>query len=381
MNEPVRLMRPYIHFDEVEADFRAVFASGQFTRGPYVDAFVKDILGYTGSQHAFLATSATTALWISLKCLGISAGDEVAVSDFSFPATANVVEDLGATPIFVDVDLDTFNMSPADLAAKIGPKTKAVIFVDALGNPTGLHEIQELCRKHNLPLIEDAACAIGSTERGVRCGAIADITCFSFHPRKLLNTGEGGAITTNRDEWADWLRVKLMHGASGMRGLGLDFVEFGYNFRLPELQAIMGSKQLAQLDGIVADRNVVREAYVERLEPMGFIPQKIGHDVRHNVQSLVFRVPKNLDRDALVHDLKAHDIEATLGTYCMSGTTYFARKYDDVQPRSHQLERTTITLPCYKDVPVARVCDEIARFVSRQAGTQLDQELYLRGQS
>lgn len=362
MNEPIRLMRPYISYADVEEDFRAVFSSGQFTRGPYVDAFVQDISTYTGAVHAFLATSATTALWVSLKCLGVAAGDEVAVADFSFPATANVVEDLGATPIFVDVELDTFNMSPADLARKIGSKTKAVIFVDALGNPTGLHAIQDLCRQRGVPLIEDAACAIGSTERGVRCGAIADITCFSFHPRKLLNTGEGGAITTNREDWADWLRVKLMHGASGTRGLGLDFVEYGYNFRLPELQAIMGSKQLAQLDDIISERNATREAYFEQLAPLGFIPQKVGPEVRHNVQSLVFRVPENLDRDSLVRFLKASEIEATLGTYCMSGTSYFARKYDDVQPRSQQLEATTVTLPCYDGVPVTRICEEIARF-------------------
>jgi perosamine synthetase len=364
MNEPVRLMRPYLDYAEVEEEFRAVFASGQFTRGRNVDAFVNDMSAYTGARHTFLTTSATTALWVSLKCLGVTAGDEVAVSDFSFPATANVVEDVGATPVFVDVDINSFNMLPTDLAAKIGPKTKAVIFVDALGNPTGLHAIQDLCRQHNIPLIEDAACAIGSTERGVRCGAIADITCFSFHPRKLLNTGEGGAITTDRDEWADWLRVKLMHGASGMRGLGLDFVEYGYNFRLPELQAVMGRKQLALLDGIVAERNAVRQAYTEQLAPLGFIPQNIGDDVLHNVQSLVFRVPEQLNRDALVHFLKTKDIETTLGTYCMSGGSYFAKKYHDVQPRSLQLEKTTITLPCYKDVPVTRVCEEIARFAT-----------------
>ncbi len=362
MSEPVRLMRPYMTFEDVEEDFRAVFSSGQFTRGAHVDAFVKDIKHYTGAEHAFLATSATTALWVALKCLGIVAGDEVAVADFSFPATANVVEDLGAIPVFVDVDLDTFNMSPADLAAKITPKIKAVIFVDALGNPTGLHEIQAVCRQHGIPLIEDAACAIGSTERGVRCGGIADITCFSFHPRKLLNTGEGGAITTNRADWADWLRVKLMHGADGMRGLCLDFIDYGYNFRLPELQAIMGRKQLTQLDAIVANRNAVRQAYVEQLAPIGFMPQRIGDDVLHNVQSLVFRVPKNLDRNALVHYLKTKEIETTLGTYCQSGTTYFSKKYADVQPRAMQLEATTITVPCYEGVPVTRVCDEIIRF-------------------
>lgn len=361
----IRLMRPYFRFDEVEADFRAVFESGMFTRGEHVRAFADELAAYAGARHAVLMTSATTALWVCLKLLGVGPGDEVAVADFSFPATANVVEDLGARPVFVDVSPDSYNMSPEDLAAKIGPATKAVIFVDALGNPTGLHAIKAVCQAHGVPLIEDAACAIGSAEQGRRCGSIADLTCFSFHPRKLLNTGEGGAITTDRDDWAEWLRVKLMHGADGMRGVGMDFIDFGYNFRLPELQAIMGRKQLARLDTIIDQRNRVRDAFVERLVPLGFVAQQVAPDVRYNVQSLVFRVPAGVDRDDLVAALKAQGIETTLGTYCLSGTTYFRARYGDVQPVAERLERETITLPCYDGVPVDVVADAIAAAVAR----------------
>lgn len=359
--DPVRLMKPYIGFDEVEADFRAVFESGVFTRGPNVEAFCAEIAAYTGARHAFLATSATTALWLCLKLLGIGPGDEVAVADFSFPATANVVEEVGAVPVFVDVSPDSYNMLAEDLAAKITPRTKAVIFVDALGNPTGLHAIKAVCEARGIPLIEDAACAIGSSENGRRCGAIADLTCFSFHPRKLLSTGEGGAITTDRDDWAEWLRVKLAHGANGMRGMGLDFVDFGYNFRLPELQAIMGRKQLARLDAIIDERNAVRTSYVALLEPMGFMPQLVGTQTRHNIQSMVFRVPEGVDRDQLILSLKAAGVETTLGTYCLSGTTYFAHKYGTIQPIAAMLEACTVTLPCYSGVPTERVVAEIAK--------------------
>jgi perosamine synthetase len=355
----IRLMRPYFRFEEVESDFRAIFESGMFTRGEHVEAFCAELSAYTGAKHTVLTTSATTALWVCLKLLGIGPGDEVAVADFSFPATANVVEDLGATPIFVDVSPDTYNMVPDALSARINANTKAVIFVDALGNPTGLHDIKEICTRHSIPLIEDAACAIGSAEAGRRCGSIADLTCFSFHPRKLLNTGEGGAITTDRDEWAEWLRVKLMHGADGFRGVGLDFVDYGYNFRLPELQAVMGRKQLARLDAVIEQRQQIRDAFVERLAPLGFIAQQVGRDVQHNVQSLVFRVPEGVDRDDLVRKLKVRHVETTLGTYCLSGTTYFRRRYADVQPVAAQLERETITLPCYLDVPVDVVAEHI----------------------
>lgn len=362
--EPIRLMKPYLGFDEVEAEFRAVFESGIFTRGANVEALCRELAAYTGARHVFLATSATTALWVCLKLLGIGPGDEVAVADFSFPATANVVEDLGATPVFVDVSLDTYNMLPEDLERKISERTKAVIFVDALGNPTGLHAIKAVCEARGIPLIEDAACAIGSAEAGRRCGGIADLTCFSFHPRKLMSTGEGGAITTDRDDWADWLRVKLAHGADGTRGLGLDFVEYGYNFRLPELQAIMGRKQLARLDAIVDRRLAIREAFIERLRPLGFEPQAVGSDVRYNVQSLVFRVPATVDRDRLVQALKERGIETTLGTYCLSGTTYFATRYDAVQRNAAALEATTITLPCYDGVPVDHIADNIRQCVN-----------------
>lgn len=355
----IRLIRPYISFDEVEADMRRMFDSGIFTRGVNVEAFRADIAAYTGAPHAFLATSATTALWLCLKRLNIGPGDEVVVSDFSFPATANVVEDLGARPVFADVSLDTYNMLPEALEAAISPRTRAVIAVDAFGNPTGMGRIAEICRARRLPLIEDAACAIGSSEGGKRCGVIADMTCFSFHPRKLLTTGEGGAITIHNPDWEEWFNRKLSHGAQGMLGYGLDFVDFGYNFRLSEPQAIMGRVQLRKLNDIVAERNQVRKAYIERLAPAGFVPQQIGADVVFNVQSLVFRVPERVERDQLIAQLRDDGIESTIGTYCMSATTYFRARYDNVQPNSEHLQRTTITLPCYAGLDLDFVCKQL----------------------
>ena len=355
----IRLIRPYISFEEVEADLRQIFADGIFTRGQHVEAFRKEISAYAGVRHTHLTTSATTALSMSLKLLDIGPGDEVAVSDFSFPATANVVEDVGARPVFVDVALDTYNMLPEALRARITPLTKAVIAVDAFGNPTGIHSIAAICREHGLPLIEDAACAIGSSERGVRVGRIADLSCFSFHPRKLLTTGEGGAITTDRDDWSAWFDVKLNHGASGTLGYGLDFVEPGYNYRLSEPQSLMGRVQLHKLDKIVAERNLIRDDYAQRLQPVGFVVQAIGHDVVHNVQSLVFRVPARIDRDALICGLREDGIETTIGTYCQSGTTYYRKRYNDLQQNAERLQRETITLPCYAGVNVACVCDAI----------------------
>lgn len=357
----IRLMKPYITYDEVEAEFKAVFDSGIFTRGQNVELLRKQITEYTGAKHAFLMTSATTALWMCLKLLNIGKDDEVIVSDFSFPATANVVEDLGAIPVFADVSLETFNMLPEQLEQKISPRTKAVIFVDALGSPSGLTEIKAICEKHGLPLIEDAACGIGSAENEKRCGAIADLTCFSFHPRKLISSGEGGAITTNRDDWADWFDAKLMHGAKGMKGIVMDFVDYGYNFRLPELQAIMASKQLAKIEKIVDDRNAIRNEYISKLQPLGFVAQKIADGARSNIQSLVFKVPEGCNRDALVLALRQEGVETTIGTYAMSSGTYFLSKYATPQKNSALLEQTTITLPCFENVNVDAVCKAIEK--------------------
>lgn len=360
----IRLIRPEITYGDVSQDFENVFASGMFTRGQQVEAFCQELAAYTGARHAFLTTSATTALWVCLKLIGVRSGDEVVVSDFSFPATANVVEDLGAKPVFADVDTATFNMLPAALEAAITPATKAVIFVDTFGNPTGLHEVKEICSRHGLPLIEDAACAIGSSEKGRRCGSVADLTCFSFHPRKIVCTGEGGAITTSNDEWAAWLEVKLAHGAKGMAGVGLDFVDYGYNFRLPELAAVMGRKQLARLDEIIAARNGIRCEMIDALTPLGFVPQRLGAGVVSNVQSLVFRVPPEVERDALIERLRELEVESTLGTYCLSGTSYFRQRYNQMQANAMRLQADTITLPCYLGLDARAVIEAVRAALS-----------------
>jgi len=362
MSNFIKLIKPYISFDEVESELRDIFDSGQLTKGQNVTKFIESIKTYTDSTYAFPVTSATTALTMCLKAVGIKAGDKVAISDFSFPATANVVEDLGATPVFIDVETDTYNMSANDLRDKMDVSIKAVIFVDALGNPSGLNQIKKACQEFGIPLIEDAACAIGSAINTEKVGTIADLTCFSFHPRKLLTTGEGGAITTNNAKYASWFQVKLNHGAKGMKGKGLDFIDYGYNYRMSEIQALLGWKQILKLDEIVAQRQIIADSYAQSLEVMGFKRQQTLDDVIHNIQSLIFTVPDNVSRDELIDFLAAHDIESTLGTYCLSATTYYKDKYNCLQTNAHWLEQNTITLPCYDGVDVQRVVEVIRGF-------------------
>jgi dTDP-4-amino-4,6-dideoxygalactose transaminase len=250
-------------------------------------------------------------------------------------------------------------MRPDELERKATARTKAVIFVDALGNPSGVVEIKRLCDRLGIPLIEDAACAIGSSVSGRRCGSLADLTCFSFHPRKLICAGEGGAVATSRDDWARWLDVKLNHGASGMKGAGLDFVEYGYNFRMSELQAILGRRQLSDVDAIVEERNIARRSYLELLKPLGFGEQRVGDGVRFNVQSMVVRVPPGCNRDHVIDWLRNRGIEATIGTYALSTTTYMMRRYGCPQPNSRLLQSDTLTLPCYRGVDTGVVADAV----------------------
>ena len=366
MNDRIKLIKPYISFEEVAEDIKEIFDSGQLTKGQHVDKFVSGLKDYTKAENVFLTTSATTALTMSLKAIGIKEGDRVAVSDFSWPATCNVVEDLGATPVFIDVDRRTYNMCPKDLESKLvddeGNNVKGVIVVDALGNPSGIIKLKEICTAHGIPLIQDSACAIGSSVNGIKVGAIADLTCYSFHPRKLLTTGEGGAILTNKAEYAKWLTVKLAAGASGIKGRGMDFVDYGYNYRMSEIQALMGWIQLLKLDHITAERNTIASQYNELLRPFGFAKQKTDDNVHHNIQSLIFTVPPGMSRDALIDHLGTHNIESTLGTYCLSATTYYLEKYNDPQKNSLWLESNTITFPCYTGVDVNRVVEVIGSF-------------------
>ena len=354
----IRLIKPYISFEEVSQDIKDILDSGFLTRGHYSQVLPEKIKEYTGAEHAFLTTSATTALTMCLKILNIGPGDEVIVSDFSFPASVNVVEDVGARPVFADVSLDTFNMLESELKRKISNKTKAVIFVDVAGNPSGITNIAQICKQNSIPLIEDAACAIGSVVGRQKVGVLADLTCFSFHPRKLLTSGEGGTITTNNSFYAEALSAKLLHGANS-EGV---YVTYGYNYRLPEISCLLAYKQFEKLDSIISERRMQAAYYSELLTPLGFRSQKADSNVYHNTQSVIFIVPAKVNRDGLITYLRENNIESTLGTYCLSLCDYYLRKYNDVQPNASYLQDNTICLPCYTSVPIDEVVSSIRSY-------------------
>lgn len=355
----IQLIRPYVTFADMEDDFRRILDSGILTKGEFSKKLPRRVAEYTGAKHAFLATSATTALTMALRLLDIGPGDDVLVSDFSFPASINVIEDVGARPVFVDVDPETFNVTPAVLASRITPATKAFIFVDALGNPSGLTAIATLCRARGIALIEDAACALGSAIQGKKCGSIADITCFSLHPRKLITGGEGGVITTDSDAFAATLSQKLNHGMDEQGA----FVTYGYNYRMPELSCALACKQLESLDSIVAERQSQKDKYASSLIPLGFVPQRCDADTHHNVQSVVFRLPAGVQQAELFASLRSQGVECIFGTYCLSECDYYRKKYADVQPNAQYLRHHTVTLPCYRGMDQDAVIEALRLFI------------------
>jgi perosamine synthetase len=265
-------MKPWLGDAEVEAAEEAI-RSGWVAQGPRVAAFEKALAGRVGVEHGVAVSSCTAGLHLALLALGIGPGDGVVVPSLSFIATANAHRYVGAVPVFADVDPVTQNLTVATICAALTPETRAVIVVHQIGMPADLDPIRELCDERDLHLIEDAACAIGATYKGDPIGSHSDLVVFSFHPRKILTTGEGGMIMTSRADLADRLRRLRQHGMSvsafdrhaASEIIVEEYVESGYNYRMTDIQAAVGLVQLAKLPAMIDRRRSLAARYRESL--------------------------------------------------------------------------------------------------------------------
>jgi dTDP-4-amino-4,6-dideoxygalactose transaminase len=269
----VNVMVPFLGEEEVEA-VSEVLRSGWVAQGPRVAAFEQAFAAAMEAQHAVATSSCTTALQLALQVVGVGPGDEVVVPSFSFVATTNVVVHAGASPVFADVDATTGNLTAGTVAGALSPRTRAVIVVDQGGVPVDLDPIRAVCDPRGVTVVEDAACGAGSTYRGRPVGAGAEIAAWSFHPRKILTTGEGGMLTTTHAHWAERARRLREHAmsvsAADRHGQVLapaeSYGEVGFNFRMTDLQAAIGLVQLARLPEIVERRRTLAGTYAKYID-------------------------------------------------------------------------------------------------------------------
>ncbi len=351
----IRLNIPYTDERELE-EVAKVLETGYLTQGPKTAEFEHKVASHIGCKHAFAMSSCTTALHLALVVLDIKPGDEVLVADFTFPATANVVVQIGATPVLVDIDLDTFTMNVDDLRRKITPQTRAIIPVDAFGCSADFDRVNEVAAEHGLPVIEDAATAIGAKYYDRFCGNLTTLGCFSFHPRKVITTGEGGMITTNDDALADKIRLLRSHG--GVRvGPWYQYEAAGFNYRLSDVQGAIGVAQMEKLPMLIARKRQLADQLSAEIQDIPGVrtpcePKWAGHIY----QSYVILLEESLDRNRIVEDMRAGGVETTLGTYALHDQPFFQRAYGyqaGQLSNSHAAFTRSMTLPLYPQMSEA----------------------------
>ena len=375
-DEPIRLALPETDADEL-AEIATVLESGYLTQGPKVVELERGVAELVSTKHAFATTSATTALHLALAALDVRAGDEVLVPDFTFPATANVVVQLGATPVLVDVDPRTFAIDVEDAAHRITPNTRAVMPVHPFGLSADMDRVTDLAQRHGIAVIEDAACALATTYHGRPVGAIGTAGCFSFHPRKSITTGEGGMIVTDDDVLADRIAVLRNHGGRRSEGR-YRFEAAGFNYRLSDILAAVGVAQLRKLSSILERRRAIAAGYTAALRGLGGVtapyePTWGGHVF----QSYVTTIDEGIDRDALIRFMAERGIETTLGTYALHAEPYFARTLGHAPgdlPNSWDSYRRTLTLPLYPQMSEStqsRVVATLADALAQAAGVNV----------
>ncbi|MFL0197099.1 DegT/DnrJ/EryC1/StrS family aminotransferase [Clostridium sp. WILCCON 0269] len=348
----IKLAVPDIGDEELE-EVKKVFDSKYLVQGKWVEEFENAVKEYLNVKHAIAVSSGTAALHLALVALDVKSGDEVLVPDFTFPATSNVVEIVGATTKFVDIKLDSLCMDVEKIENKITDKTKVIIPVQEFGQSSDMDKIMDIAKKYNLKVIEDAACALGAEYKDSKVGTIGDIGCFSLHPRKAITTGEGGIIVTNNDELAEKIRILRNHGLSYINGKP-QFVMAGFNYRMTNIQGAIGVVQIKKLRDIIQKRIEIAHKYNELLKDIKDItlPNEKSYG-KHVWQTYHIILDEKIDRDQLIEKLKAEGIETNFGAYAVHEQRYYQEKYkymNDQYVNSISAYRQGLALPLYTDL-------------------------------
>jgi dTDP-4-amino-4,6-dideoxygalactose transaminase len=350
-------------FDEAEIEqLRACLDSGWVTQGPLTERFEALVAERHAARHTIATTSATAALHLAAAALALGPGDEVIVPAFTWVTSAHSAEYVGAKAVFADVSPQTFNVDPSAVEAAVTPRTRAVVAVHLFGLSAEMDDVMATAHRHNLAVIEDAACAIGTTYRGRPVGVIGDAGCFSFHPRKIVTTGEGGMVTTNRDDLAARVRVLRNHGTTGPPDpteephgpwtMGT-FDRLGFNLRFSDIQAAVGIAQMSKLERLLAERRRRAARYNELLADLDDLQLPTAGAVDgHNYQSYVVRILEGgrERRNRVMEAFAEADVQTRPGTHAVHRLGYYRDKYGlapDDFPQAALCEDTTITLPIF----------------------------------
>jgi perosamine synthetase len=371
----IPIAKPYLTEEEAQAAYDTIL-TGWITQGPKVQEFEEKFAAYTGARYAVAVSNCTTALHLSLIVAGIGLGDEVICPSLSYIATANAIKYVGATPVFAEVQPETYNLDPEDVEKRITDKTRAILLVHQIGMPADIDAFKALSAQYNLKLIEDAACAAGSAYKGNKIGAHSELVCFSFHPRKVISTGDGGMITTNREDYSNRLKLLRQHGMSvndrvrheASKIIFEDHVEIGYNYRMTDIQASVGIKQLEKLDWIVAERRKIAACYNEAFKNIASIRLPVeeeGYFSNYQSYSIYLAHSRPELRNALMQQLLDKGIASRRGIMTSHRETAYRTQQEHASlPVSEDLQDNSIMLPLYVPMNEQEINFVIACFKS-----------------
>ena len=351
----IPIAKPFLGEEEAKAAGEVIL-SGWVTQGPRVAEFEKNFASYVNSKYAVAVSSCTTGLHLAMIVAGVNDGDEVICPSMSYIATANCIRYVNAIPVFAEVN-EEYNMDIEDTRSKISSKTKAILLVHQIGMPADIDAFKALCDEHDLILIEDAACAIGSEYKGARIGSHSDLVCFSFHPRKIVTTGDGGMITTSRKDFDARLKLLRQHAMSvndrirheSTKVIFEDHLELGYNYRMTDIQAAIGVEQLKKLDHMLEVRRRIATKYIESLSEIGCINlpvERKGYTSNYQSFSILLKKDSPVSRNDLMQKLLDVGISTRRGVLLAHRETAYSARNVKL-PYSEQLSEHSIIIPLF----------------------------------